>query len=517
MLTFRWPARPNAGTMAFARRCITLCVFLLANPFVGARLAAQAADAEPLSLQRALELARANNPTYLATANDRRVADWNVRSAYGQLAPRASASGGLSWQGAGSQQFGSITLDELGFGGQPSYYFSSYNLGLNYQLDGRTLLGPSQARASRASTDAQIDLARITLEADVTRGYLEALRQTDGVSLAEQQLERARFNLRLVQGQLEVGTAAPLDVRQAEVQVGRSEVALLQAESDARTARLRLLQQLGVPLDRTVELTTSFEVHEPAWTLDALLDQAFSRSPGLETRRRERDAAAVGVRMARTAYLPTLSMNAGWSGFTRKANNVAFLIAQAQGQVASQIENCQFTNELFGRLADPLPPDDCSRFVFTDEARNGIIDQNNQFPFGFERNPPSVGLTLSIPIFQGLSRQRDLEAAEVQREDAEFQIRDQELALEADVTVRLDQVRTAYRSADLERRNQELADEQLRLAQERYQLGFIPFLDLVEAETVKIQADRDLLNAIFAYHEALTVLEAVVGSPLRND
>ena len=69
--------------------------------------------------------------------------------------------------------------------------------------------------------------------------------------------------------------------------------------------------------------------------------------------------------------------------------------------------------------------------------------------------------------------------------------------------------------APLERRNQALADEQLRLARERYQLGFIPFLDLVEAETVKVQADRDLLNAIYAYHDALTALEAVVGSPLR--
>jgi len=471
---------------------------------------------EDLSLDRALELARANNPGFQATRNDRSVAEWDLRSAYGALAPSASLGGGVSWQGAGQQRLGSITLDELGFGGQPSYYFSSYNVGLNYQLSGRTLLAPSQAKASLAATDAQISIARINLQTQVTQAYLEALRQRDGVDLAQQELERARFNLRLAQGQAEVGTATPLDVRQAEVQVGRAEVSLLQAQNGAQTARLRLLQQLGVDLHRDVTLTTEFQVQEPTWSEDQLLDMAMADNPTLESRRRSRDAAGVGVRMAKTAYLPSLSMSAGWSGFTRKASNTGYLIAQAQAQVSSAIQQCQFTNELYSRLADPLPAQDCTRYAFTDEDRASIISNNNVFPFNFERNPPSVSLSLSIPVFQGLGRQRDLEAAQAQKEDAEYQVREEELALEADVSIQLAQVSTAYRSAELERRNQDLADEQLRLARERYRLGFIPFLDLVEAETVKVQADRDLLNAVYGYHDALTALEAVVGRSLRT-
>jgi outer membrane protein TolC len=478
-------------------------------------VAAAQQSREPLSLERALEMARNNNPAYQAARNDQDVADWDVRSAYGALAPSASVGAGVSWQGAGSQQFGSITLDELGFGGQPSYYFSSYNLGLNYRLDGRVLLGPSQAKATRASTSAQVELARVTLETDVTLGYLEALRQRDGVELARQQLERTRFNLRLVEGQSEVGTASPLDVRQAEVQVGRAEVTLLRAETAARTARLRLLQVLGVSLDDRFELVTEFTVEPPAWTDEALLDMAFASNPSLESRRRGRDAAVVEVRMARSAYLPSLSMNAGWSGFTRQASDAGYLIAQSQAQVNGQVQQCQATNDLYARLADPLPPLDCSRFAFTDEDRQRIRSQNDAFPFDFERNPPSASLSLSIPVFQGLSRQRQLEAARAQRDDADHQVREQELALEADVTIRLAEVRAAHRSAELEERNQTLADEQLRLAQERYRLGFIPFLDLVDAETLKAEADRDLLNAVYGYHDALAALEAAVGRSLR--
>jgi outer membrane protein TolC len=61
-----------------------------------------------------------------------------------------------------------------------------------------------------------------------------------------------------------------------------------------------------------------------------------------------------------------------------------------------------------------------------------------------------------------------------------------------------------------------VAAEQLRLARERYQLGSTSFLELVEAETVKAQADRERVAAVFAYHDAVAALEAVVGTPLRN-
>ena len=127
-----------------------------------------------------------------------------------------------------------------------------------------------------------------------------------------------------------------------------------------------------------------------------------------------------------------------------------------------------------------------------------------------------VGLTVSLPIFQGLNRQRDVEAARVQREDFDYRIREQQLALQAEIGSGLARLRAAYQAALIEQRNQDLADEQLRLAREQYQLGFTSFVELVEAETVKAQADRELIAAVFAYHDTLARLEAVVGTSLRD-
>ena len=473
-----------------------------------------------LSLEQAVEIARGSNPGLRQTLNDASLADWNVREAYSQFFPMATASAGVQWQGAGEQQFGSLTLSELGFTDQPSYYLSNYRLGVTWSLDWATLKGPAQTKSDRRVTEAQIGAAQSSLVTQVTNAYLEVLRRQEALRIAELQLENSQNNLRLAQAQLAVGAVTGIDVGQAEVQVGRSRVQVLQAQNGVETGRLRLLQQLGQPIgqmrDQPFDLTTQFGLTEPTWSVEALEAQALQANPTLRTRRASRESADIGVSVARSPYMPTLTLSTAWSGFTREASSTNFQVAQAQQQIAGSIAQCVATNDLYTRLSPPLPPIDCSRFTFTDAQRQRIVDANNQFPFAFEQSPMTVSLQLSIPIFQGLGRERNLEAARLQRDDMVEQIREQEIALEADIAIGLANARTAYESALIEEENRLLADQQLRLARERYQLGEITFVDLVAAQTVLAQAESDRIAAIFAYHDLVTSLEALVGAPLRQ-
>ncbi len=469
-----------------------------------------------LSLEQALDIARGSNPSFRQTLNDAGLADWSVREAYSRFFPQATAGFGVQWQGTGEQQFGSLTLGDLGFTNQPSYYNSNYRIGLTYSMDWATLKGPSQAKSDRRATDAQIDAAGVNLETQVTNGYLEVLRQQDAVRVAQLQLENSEFNLRLAQAQLQVGAVTGIDVGQAEVQVGRSRVLVLQSENRLETARMRLLQQLGQSMEHEFELTTTFELSQPTWTVEELQSIALASNPTLATRRASQESADIGVSIAKSQYLPTLSLSTAWTGFTREASSTDFQIAQAQAQIQQSIAQCITTNDLYSRLANPLPPIDCSRFTFTDAQRQRIISQNNQFPFAFQQSPMTVSLQLSIPIFQGLGRERNLEAARLQRADVAEQVREQEIALEADIAIGLANARTAYESALLEGTNRDLAEQQLRLARERYQLGEITFVDLVVAQTTLAQAEADRIAAVFAYHDMVTALEALVGTPLRQ-
>ena len=106
--------------------------------------------------------------------------------------------------------------------------------------------------------------------------------------------------------------------------------------------------------------------------------------------------------------------------------------------------------------------------------------------------------------------------AKMTLDDLDLSLREQELALRADIATTLATARTAYRAALIEEQNQTLADEQLRLARERFTVGLADFLELLEAETLKVEADREQIAAIFAYHDFLANLEAVVGTSLRT-
>lgn len=499
---------------------LVLALVLLVIPGLSGTLdlTAQEVMPESLTLEEALELARRNNPGFQATRNDLDVADWNVRAAYGAWLPSASVVGGFGWQGSGNQNFGSITAEQLGLANQSSIVSSNYSISANLGISGREVFAPGQAKARRVATGAGIDASRANLDFVVTQVYLRVLRDRESLRLREQELQRAEFNERLARGQFEVGSASQLDVTRAEVARGRTEAAVLIAEAAVQTARLRLAQQLGMrlPEGAALALTSDFQVSLPQWSAEDLRALALASNPSLAALRANEQAAGYDVKVARSAYFPTLNLQAGWSGFTREFTNSDFLVSQAQQQATSQMAQCEAFNEIFTRLSPPLPAGNCSMFAVQPGDLERIRSSNSVFPFDFTQQPPSMSLSVSLPIFQGLSRQQNLQAAHVAREDLRYQLQEQELALSTDIQSRLALVDAAYQASEIERRNVELASQSLRLAQEQYRLGLVSFLDLIEAETVKAQADQALLAAIFDYHENLSGLESIIGTSLRT-
>jgi outer membrane protein len=317
---------------------------------------------------------------------------------------------------------------------------------------------------------------------------------------------------------VQVGAAIPMEATQAEIERGRAEVALLQARNLVETERLRLGQVLGTDLPAGVELTTPFAVTEVPWTETQLQNFAAETHPSLQAARAAESASQAGVRMARSSYLPSLSFSAGISGFMRQAGNADFLIDQALDGMEAQRDQCNLLNQISAGLTSPLPgtPVDCLQFTLTPDDERRIREGNSLFPFGYERNPFSASLTVSLPIFDGLSRERQVEQAKIARSDAELRRRSEEMRLRTEIAAALGTARTGSRSAELESRNAELADEQLRLARERYRLGAASYIELQEAETLKARADRAYLSALYQFHESLAALEAAIGRPLSG-
>lgn len=477
---------------------------------LGTAAAAQAPAT--LSLDEAIQIARQNNPTFLSTRNDETAADWALRSAYGNWLPRASAYSSAGWVDQGAIQLGGVTLAQ-----EPAYYWSYYSASVNYDLDLSNIFEVGRQRANRRAAEAGVNAAETDLEAAVTRQYLAAMRSRDQVALREAELERAQENHELAEARVQVGSAIPLEEKQARVELGRARVALVRAQGDFATQKLRLLQQMGVELDRDVELTTEFQVFEPTWSRESVVEAAGQGHPRIRALEATADAQTASARAARMQYLPTFSLNANWSGRAREIQNRSALVASLEKSAAGDRAQCQFENELNARLTSPIPDlgGDCSQYQVTDADIQQAVQFNDVFPFNFDPDPLSLQLTVSVPIFQGFARQQRIATANAAADDARHLARGEALRIRADAEAAYLAVQTAYQAVTLEEENQQVAAEQLDQARERYRLGLTSFVELTEAETIKSQADQSYLGAVYDFHTALADLEAAMGQRLR--
>ena len=470
-----------------------------------------------LTLDGAVDLARENNPIFLTTQNDEAASDWAMREAVSNLfVPTLTVFGNLSYRAPGVNRVGTITTGGVD---QGALYSSFYSLQAGYTFDGNTLFGVSSAKADKSAAHARTVAAEFTMESLVTLQYMTALRARDQVEVAQRQVERSIEDLEIAQARVDAQAAIVTDAKQAQVQLGRDSVALLQFESALRVETFRLLETVGLNIQDRVELVSEFNVFEPTWTTTALISRALESHPQLNAFEASEGARKANLRQARSAYFPSVTLSGQWSGFTQQIQNGQFLVNSAERGITSGIANCEMFNSISSGLSSPLAgfPQDCSSFGLTDESRAAILTGNDVFPFNFLRQPFRGGLTVSIPVLTGFSRERQVSQAVNAYEDAVHFRRAEALRLRTAVTSALDALGTAYNVVQVEERNRVVAGEQLELARARYSLGADNFLVLLDAERTMADAERAYLDGLYTFHVELANLENAAGQRLRPE
>jgi len=465
-----------------------------------------------LSLADAIALARANSPVYRQVINDRAPAAWAVRSAWSTLlVPSVSASGGIGYAGPGQQTF--LTSN---FSQSVSTLSSSYSIGLDWSLSGQTLTQPGLRKAQLSAADADVAGAETNLVTTVTQQYLTVLQARDNAEVARQQLQHDEEFQKLAQARYDVGRASLIDVRQAQVARGQAEVVLLRARTAVQVEKLRLFQEMGVtaPVDlAAVQLTDTFKVEAPTWQLNDLLTMAEQQNPALKALREREHAAAWGVRAATASYGPSLSLSAGWSGFTQKLSDVNPTIAGLRQSAQMDSVACAYENSAW--LNTNQPALDCALLTNTAAQEQAIRSRNAAYPFQFTPEPFQARLTVRIPLWGNFQQPLEVSQAKDQQQNLEESVRARGLQLQTDVNGAFLTLQTTYQTIAIQDTNRTAAREQLQLATERYRVGSGTFFELLDAQVAALRAETDYVNAVYDYHKALAALEAAVGRPLR--
>ena len=285
------------------------------------------------------------------------------------------------------------------------------------------------------------EAVRADLKLEITRAFLAVLTAQASADVVRQALERTGAHLADVRNQLAVGLVPPSDVLTIEAQHARQRMLIIEAESILETTTAELKRLIG--LDQSVPLELAAD----------LFAADRGRSPGLAPQ----DPASVIDRPERRSLL--------------------FRIAAAEERVAAAAA---------GRL--PVL------------AAVGGYDMARPNPRIFpiqEKWKPSwdIGVNVRWSLFDGGRVRAETAEAAANRRAVEARLRDFDAGVQVEVRQRLAEERSARASIEAAVAGVRAATEARRVIAERFSAGVATNTDVLNAETVLLQAELDVTRA----------------------
>jgi outer membrane protein len=285
-----------------------------------------------------------------------------------------------------------------------------------------------------------------------SQAFYNAIATDELVRVAEAQVKRAESQLDASVRKLNAGSATRSDSLRAAVDFGNARIALLQAQANLATAQANLGRQIGV--DQPVRAIPDSQL-PPLPDTAAMRSAALESAPSVRQADAQARAARATVLVNRTQYIPSLRVSYGMNR-----------------------RDTLFANTLVG-------------------------------------NPThSWQFSLSWTVFNGFTREQSQVAASVQRDIAEAQAADTRRAVNAQLTQQIAALETAFAQVEIAAVNVDAATEDLRVQQERYNVGAGTFLDLLTSQANLTQIQTNLVQARFNYLIARAQLEALLGRSL---
>ncbi len=463
-----------------------------------------------LTLADAIATAKRSNPLFQTSLNARRVADITVRGANASFLPGISSSLGGSYRAGGQTVVNGITQ-----GASSSTLASSGNISASLNLSAAQFSDRKANLKERDIAETGIASSEQNLRQQVTNQYIAVLQAEATASLQDTLLVTTLAQLNLAKAKLQVGTGIQLDVQQAEVADGRQRVAALDAHNTVDIEKIRLFQLLGVAPVLSTQLQQLTSTELPALTLDQLLQTARKSNPTLENNRAREEQAAYRVTSARRAYIPSFGISTSIGGNALRPTDPNLYINAQKASIPARIASCQRSEEVRLKLNLDNNYANCSSISFGAADEAAIRDSYSGFPFNFTKNPLGFSVGLSLPIFDRFQREAGVQNAIIQRKNAEYTVRSQELQLTTDITVAWLQLTTTRQTVAQNELNVRTARLALTLADQRYQLGLITLVDRITASNAFDQAESARITSVYNFQRAFAALEAAVGQPLR--
>lgn len=450
-----------------------LLLALQGPPQPGSVAASAPVDSVALSLPDALSRAVRTGDEARAAAAQVDVTDAQVTIA------RAAGLPQLRIQANQSHVFESARAAAVGqIFNQPNTYTANAQLSQSLFQGGRVVAASRAAANLRSASrlDETETVAQVAV--DVQRAYLQALFAGRLAEIQDSALALAGERLAQVQQFERAGRASRYDVLRAGVERANLQPAVIQARSEVELALVELRRLINAPPNQPLKLTTRLDTGEVLrWVTQLRADEGTINRAAIRSAEMVLGARRAGVRVARADLLPTVSITGSLGGQ-----------AFPQGGIpvrSGRIETVQ------------CPPGSDEGRVCT--AQNG----------GWFRDR-SFGVSVGIPIFDGLRAKGAIDLANAQARLADLQLRQTRERVESEAAAARAELDRSEALFGVQGENATQAEEAFRLANLRYTRGLTTQLEVADAQlaltiarTNQARAVYDLYLAAASYARAL--------------
>ena len=307
----------------------------------------------------------------------------------------------------------------------------------------RTRMELNRVQLDYESSLLRFLLMKLSLERDVAQQFFAVYSNQMRLVIAQEELKNNEESYEIISNKVEGGLLALEELYQAEVNLATSRSNVYSSELSHLNSLDQFKVLIGLPLETEILIAAEIQADTIPVNQEMAITHALDNR--MELREREIDI-----------------------------ENANFNLVQAKA-----------TNEFAGSVS----------------ASFGVTSNDELFTQLFETptNTPSIGLTLSIPIFDWGERKSEIKAAEASLQSSQLDYSIQE----TDIEVNIRSVVRSLKNLENQIKIQELTVDNAQLAydinMERYRNGDLTSLDLGMYQSQLSEAKMSLTNAIIEY------------------
>jgi outer membrane protein len=304
-------------------------------------------------------------------------------------------------------------------------------------------------RAARLGEQASTqDLARTrqTVVFTVASNYLNLVAQKEQLRVQQQNLVALQQQEEQIKRFVDVGSRPISDLYQQQASVAAARASVVETQRALELAKVDLIQTLQLDAAGTYEFVAPpvTEATNRQYDLDSLVARAYAQRADIDADEARAGAAEQEVRAAQASKWPTVSLSLGYNTAYSSASDLS------------------------------------------------IADQLNQ------RRGGSVGIGVSIPLFDRGSSDLATQRAQIQADNARLALQQQRQGVALEVRRAYLDHRAAQERLAAAQAQQVAADQALAATRERYRVGAATLVELTQSQAAQVQAASALVNARYA-------------------